>query len=64
MNARIAALKKQLALLEMKLASQLARPRPDDLKLMRLKMKKLRVKDELERLKGRLGQMDLSRMAG
>lgn len=48
---RIRALEDRHASLEKEIASEDARPRPDDLALARLKREKLRLKEEIERLR-------------
>ena len=50
-EARIESLRTRHATLETRIADEDHRPRPDDRVLGRLKMEKLRVKDELERLR-------------
>ena len=51
-EARIESLKERHASLETRIADEDHRPRPNDQVIGRLKMEKLRVKEELERLKG------------
>lgn len=51
LNARMESLKERHAALEMRIADEDSRPRPDSDALMRLKLEKLRVKEELERLR-------------
>ncbi|NKC32491.1 YdcH family protein [Falsiroseomonas selenitidurans] len=51
--ARIRALEARHATLETRIADEGGRPRPDDLALMRLKREKLRLKEEMEKLKAR-----------
>lgn len=50
--ARIRSLEVRHATLETRIAEEGGRPRPDDLALMRLKREKLRIKEEMEKLKG------------
>lgn len=50
MQALILALQNKHAELDRRLKEEQSRPRPDDLAVMRIKIAKLRVKDELERL--------------
>lgn len=50
-DARMESLKARHAALEMRIADEDSRPRPDSDALMRLKLEKLRVKEELERLR-------------
>jgi hypothetical protein len=51
LQTRIESLKERHAALEMRILEEDARPRPDSDALMRLKVEKLRCKEELERLK-------------
>ncbi|MGH7069746.1 MAG: YdcH family protein [Acetobacteraceae bacterium] len=55
-QSRISALKERHASLETRIAEEDQRPRPDSETLGRLKREKLRVKEEMERLKGQEGQ--------
>ncbi len=50
-QARLDALKERHAALEMRIADEDQRPRPDSETLTRLKIEKLRVKEEMERLR-------------
>jgi len=50
MDGRIESLKERHAALEMQIAEEDSRPRPDADTLFRLKLEKLRIKEELERL--------------
>ncbi len=50
-NPRIEALKDRHEILEGRISDEDHRPRPDSDALMRLKIEKLRVKEEMERLK-------------
>jgi len=50
--SRLEALKERHASLESRIASEDQRPRPDETTLVRLKLEKLRLKDEIERLRG------------
>jgi hypothetical protein len=50
-QARLDALKERHAQLEMRITDEDQRPRPDSDALMRLKIEKLRVKEEIERLR-------------
>ena len=50
LHARIESLKARHAVLETRLLDEDHRPRPDDTALARLKLEKLRLKDEMERL--------------
>ncbi len=52
LQSRLEALKVRHASLEAEIASEDQRPRPDDTMLTRLKLEKLRLKDEIERLRG------------
>jgi hypothetical protein len=49
-EAQIESLKERHAALEMRIADEDSRPRPDSDALMRLKLEKLRVKEEMERV--------------
>ncbi|WP_135467418.1 YdcH family protein [Crenalkalicoccus roseus] len=49
--ARIRALEERHAALERQIEEETARPRPDDTELQRLKREKLRLKEEMERLR-------------
>jgi hypothetical protein len=49
---RLETLKERHASLESQIATEEQRPRPDDVALSRLKLEKLRLKDEIERLRG------------
>lgn len=51
LQARLDALKERHAALEMRILDEDQRPRPDSDALMRLKLEKLRVKEEMERLR-------------
>lgn len=51
LQARIDSLKVRHAGLEARIFEEDSRPRPDDDELARLKLEKLRLKEELERLK-------------
>jgi hypothetical protein len=51
LQARIDSLKERHASLEMRIADEDQRPRPDDGTLSRLKLQKLRLKEEMERLR-------------
>jgi hypothetical protein len=51
LHARIESLKQRHASLESQIEAEDHRPRPDVEELMRLKLLKLRVKEELERLR-------------
>jgi len=50
-QSRLSALKERHASLEMRIADEDQRPRPDAETLARLKREKLRVKEEMERLR-------------
>ena len=52
--ARIRSLEERHATLEARIAEEGGRPRPDDLELVRLKREKLRLKEEMEKLRNRL----------
>ena len=54
-QSRLDALKQRHAALEMRIADEDQRPRPDSETLARLKIEKLRVKDEIERLRAQAG---------
>ena len=51
LQARLDALKERHAALEMRILDEDQRPRPDSDALTRLKVEKLRVKEEMERLR-------------
>jgi len=51
LQARLDALKERHTALEQRIADEDQRPRPDDDTLKRLKVEKLRVKEEMERLR-------------
>jgi hypothetical protein len=51
LNTRLDALKERHASLEMRIFDEDHRPRPDSEALMRLKLEKLRLKEEMERLR-------------
>jgi hypothetical protein len=51
LQARLDALKERHAALEMRILDEDQRPRPDSDMLTRLKVEKLRVKEEMERLR-------------
>ena len=51
LQSHIDALKERHAALELRIADEDQRPRPDSETLTRLKIEKLRVKEEIERLK-------------
>ena len=51
LQARLEALKERHAALELQIADEDQRPRPDSETLKRLKVEKLRVKEEMERLR-------------
>lgn len=51
LHARIESLKARHATLEMRIADEDQRPRPDGDALARLKVEKLRLKEEMERLR-------------
>ena len=53
LQSHIAALKERHAFLETRIADEDQRPRPDSDALTRLKLEKLRLKDEMERLRTR-----------
>jgi len=55
LNARMESLKERHAALEIRIADEDSRPRPDSDALMRLKREKLRVKEEIERLRASPG---------
>ncbi len=50
MQSRLEALKARHAMLEDRIADEDHRPRPDSETLMRLKVEKLRLKEEMERI--------------
>lgn len=52
LEARLDSLKERHASLEMRIAQEDRRPRPDDTELGRLKLEKLKLKEEMERLRG------------
>jgi hypothetical protein len=51
LQARLESLKERHAGLEMRITDEDRRPRPNDTALSRLKVQKLRVKEEMERLR-------------
>ena len=51
LNTRLDALKERHASLEIRIFDEDHRPRPDTEALMRLKLEKLRLKEEMERLR-------------
>lgn len=51
LKSRLEALKERHAGLEQQIATEDQRPRPDEATLARLKLEKLRLKDEMERLR-------------
>ncbi|MEA2777518.1 MAG: hypothetical protein QOF90_2924 [Acetobacteraceae bacterium] len=51
LNTHLDALKERHASLETRISDEDHRPRPDTEALMRLKLEKLRLKDEMERLR-------------
>ena len=51
LNTRLEALKERHASLEMRIFDEDQRPRPDSEALTRLKLEKLRLKEEMERLR-------------
>lgn len=51
LQARLVALKERHAVLEDQIADEDRRPRPDEDHLSQLKLEKLRLKEEMERLK-------------
>jgi hypothetical protein len=51
LQSRIEALKERHAALELRIADEDQRPRPDSDVLVRLKVEKLRLKEEMERLR-------------
>lgn len=51
LNTRLDALKERHASLEMRIFDEDQRPRPNSEALMRLKLEKLRLKEEMERLR-------------
>ena len=51
LNTRLDALKERHASLEMRIFDEDQRPRPDSEALMRLKLEKLRLKEEMERIR-------------
>jgi len=54
LHARLDALKERHAALEMRILDEDQRPRPDSETLTRLKIEKLHVKEEMEKLKNQL----------
>ncbi len=54
LNTRLVALKERHASLETRIFDEDHRPRPDTEALMRLKLEKLRLKEEMERLRIRV----------
>jgi len=55
LQSHIEVLKERHATLDMRITEEDQRPRPDDDQLMRLKIEKLRLKEEMERLRGKEG---------
>ena len=55
LNTRLDALKDRHASLETQIFEEDQRPRPDSDSLMRLKVEKLRLKEEMERLRNQTG---------
>ncbi len=51
LKSHLDTLKLRHATLESKISAEDRRPRPDDTELMRMKVEKLRLKEEMERLK-------------
>jgi hypothetical protein len=51
LNTRLDALKERHSALELQIFEEDQRPRPDSASLMRLKIEKLRLKEEMERLR-------------
>ena len=51
LKSHLDTLKVRHATLETKIAAEDRRPRPDDMQLTRMKVEKLRLKEEMERLK-------------
>ena len=54
LQSRIEALKERHATLEVRIADEDQRPRPDSDMLWQLKIEKLRLKEEMERLQGHM----------
>jgi hypothetical protein len=50
-SPRLRSLEDKHAVLERQIGEQDARPKPDDLKVMQLKREKLRLREEIERLR-------------
>jgi hypothetical protein len=55
LQSHLDALKQRHASLEMRIADEDQRPRPDSDALARLKLEKLRIKEEMERLRTQVG---------
>jgi hypothetical protein len=55
LQSHIEVLKERHASLDYRILEEDRRPRPDDSALSRLKLEKLRLKEEMERLRGRSG---------
>jgi len=53
-EARLRSLEERHAHLEQRIAEEDGRPRPDSTALMRLKLQKLRLKEEMQKLRDRL----------
>lgn len=49
-SSHVTALQSKHAILEQQLAQEMARPIPDDTRVMELKRRKLRIKEELSRI--------------
>ncbi len=54
LQSRIDSLKDRHASLDEQIADESHRPRPDDAALARIKLEKLRLKQEMERLRGQI----------
>ncbi|MDT8329646.1 YdcH family protein [Roseomonas gilardii] len=52
---RLRSLEERHAALEARLSAETHRPKPDEAELTRLKLEKLRLKEEMERLRGATG---------
>ncbi|MCG8442948.1 MAG: DUF465 domain-containing protein [Caulobacterales bacterium] len=64
MHGRLLALQNRHALLERRLAEEMARPRPDDVELKRIKVAKLNIKDEQAELWRRRRELNRRRWRG
>ncbi len=52
LQSRLASLKDRHSSLDTRIAAEDQRPRPDDMEITRMKLEKLHLKEEMERLRG------------